>query len=782
MALSRSHNLISSSSLISGTANHGSKVGTEAKTNNLCFQRTKERTEKMFDKIELSVSPYDTAWVAMVPSLELPQAPCFPQCINWLLDNQVNDGSWGLHNRPSWLVKDAVLCTLACVLALKRWGIGEEQMNKGIQFIMSNFASVTDEKQQTPVGFDIIFPGMIECAQDLNLNLPLRSSDINAMLERRHLELNRNYTTGRKEYLAYVSEGIGKLQDWEMVMKYQRKNGSLFNSPSTTAAALTHFHNAGCLHYLSSLLEKFGNAVPTVHPLDIYINLTMVESLESLGVDRHFRTEIKRVLDETYRFWLQGEEEIFLDLTTCAMAFRLLRLNGYDVSSDPLTQFAEDNQFFNSLKGHLKDIRAVLELYRASQITIYPDESVLEKQQFWTSHFLKQELSSGSIHSNRFSQNVSSQVEDALKFPYHVNLERLAHRRNINLYNVDNMRILKTSYCSLNIGNEYFQKLAVDDFNICQSMHIEELKHLERWVVEKRLDKLKFARQKQTYCYFSVAATLFSPELSDARMSWAKNAVLTTIVDDFYDLGGSEEELLNLIELLERWDVEEAKNCCSEQVEIIFSALRSTICEFGDKTLTWQGRNATSHIVETWLNLLQSMFKEAKCLRNKSVPTLDEYMENAYASFALGPIIFPAVYFVGPKLSEEVVRDPEFHNLYKLVSTCGRLLNDIQGFKRESKEGKLNSVSLQMTYSDGNMTEVEAIEKIKVVIKSTRRELLRLVLKEEGSIVPRACKDLIWKMSKVLHLFYMNTDGFSSNVEMVKAVSEVVYEPISVNM
>lgn len=48
-----------------------------------------------------------------------------------------------------------------------------------------------------------------------------------------------------------------------------------------------------------------------------------------------------------------------------------------------------------------------------------------------------------------------------------------------------------------------------------------------------------------------------------------------------------------------RWDVEEAKNCCSEQVEIIFSALRSTICEFGDKTLTWQGRNATSHIVET---------------------------------------------------------------------------------------------------------------------------------------------------------------------------------------
>lgn len=45
-----------------------------------------------------------------------------------------------------------------------------------------------------------------------------------------------------------------------MVMKYQMKNGSLFNSPSTTAAALAHYQDAGCLDYLFSLLEKFGDA------------------------------------------------------------------------------------------------------------------------------------------------------------------------------------------------------------------------------------------------------------------------------------------------------------------------------------------------------------------------------------------------------------------------------------------------------------------------------------------------------------------------------------------
>lgn len=183
----------------------------------------------------------------------------------------------------------------------------------------------------------------------------------------------------------------------------------------------------------------------------------------------------------------------------------------------------------------------------------------------------------------------------------------------------------------LNISNEYIQQLAVDDFNICQSIHQEELKNLERcevlcilwkqkltyennylfllfldfeiqwtiklaciynssitswpwsyihpwyhkplsyliawtsllqlsnhflklsrWVAQYRLDKLKFARQKLPYCYFSGAATLFSPELSDARISWAKNGVLTTVVDDFFDVGGSIDELENLVQLVKK--------------------------------------------------------------------------------------------------------------------------------------------------------------------------------------------------------------------------------------
>ncbi|KAJ0098869.1 hypothetical protein Patl1_20767 [Pistacia atlantica] len=702
MAFHQSPNFTISSSSLSGAIDPRSKFVTEAKTTSFCTLRglKKELIRCLIRLISLFLRM--TLLGLLWSHLRIPLRPLvFPQCINWLLDNQLHDGSWGLPQRPSLLVKDALSCTLASVLALKRWGIGEEEMNKGIQFIESNFASINDEKQHTPVGFDIIFPGMIECAKDLNLNLPLRTTDIDSMLHRRQSELRRRNLEGRKEYLAYVSEGLGKLQDWEMVMKYQRKNGSLFNSPSATAAALSHIQNAGCLHYLCSVLDKFGDAVPTVCPFDLSARLFMVESLESLGIDRHFENEIRRVLDETYRCWLQEEEEILLDPATCAMAFRLLRVNGYDVSSDPLTKFAEEDQSFNSLEGYSKDTSAVLELYKASQITIGTDEFLLEKQNLWTRRFLEQELSSGSFYSDGHGKQVSKQVEYALKFPYHSQLERLAHRRNIEHYSVDDTRILKTSYW---------------------------------WVAENRLDRLKFARLTTVYAEFIGAATLLSPELSDARISWAKGIVLTTVIDDFFDVGGSLEELVNLVQLVEKY----------------------------------------------WLNFLKSQLKEAEWLRNKSLPTVDEYIENACVTYALGPIVFPTMYLVGPKLPEELVTHPEFHNLYKLASICGRLLNDIQSLKRECKEETLNAVSLQMIHSKGVIAEEEAIENLRSVINSSTRELLRLVLQEKGSIIPRPIKDLFLKTSKSSHLFYMEDDGFTSD-SMMNFVNDLIQEQLCVN-
>ncbi|KAK6930392.1 Terpene synthase, metal-binding domain [Dillenia turbinata] len=349
----------------------------------------------------------------------------------------------------------------------------------------------------------------------------------------------------------------------------------------------------------------------------------------------------------------------------------------------------------------------------------------------------------------------------------------MVNRAYLREYKEDDVKVAKNSYSCPNISNKSFKNLGVIDFNMCQSLHQEESKQLERWEREFRLDKLKFTRRKLDACTFSAAAMLYAPELSDARISWIKHAVLTYVVDDFFDVGSSQQEQENLTHLLDKWDIDEETEFCSEAVKVIFLALRDTINETADVALKWQGR--------CWMDVLKTMGREAGWGRDKVVTAMDEYVENGFDSFALGPIVLPTLYLVGPKLSEEIVASPEYHCLYKLMATCGRLLNDIQTYKREAMEGKLNAVPLHIIHRGGLITEEESIKELREIIGENRKKLLRMILETKDSVVPRACKDLFWDMSQVLHLFYSKADGFSSPTEMETAINEVLYLPIDCN-
>ncbi|KAL8160364.1 hypothetical protein V2J09_001901 [Rumex salicifolius] len=761
------------------------KTNMEANKRTTSYKEAKETIKEMFNKVELSVSAYDTAWVAMVPCLNDPRTPLYPKSLKWILENQLHDGSWGLPNRNPLLIKDAISSTLACVLALKRWQIGEEQITKGLDFIHLNFASAMDDHSlYSPIGFDIIFPSMIDSAIEMAINLHIDKKDLDALISMREMDLKRIRTKNldlQNLYLAYVSEGLGKVQDWETVMKFQRKNGSVLNSPSTTAFALINLCDLSCHKYLNSVLDRLGNAVPAVYPLDVFARLHLVDTLEKLGIDRHFTANVTTVLDEVFRLWMQNDEEIFADISTCSMAFRLLRGHGYNVSSEPLAAYAKEEFCFDRFGGHLKDINDAMEVFKASQMIMYPGESFLDEQNLCSKNFLRNLLSDHQhMHSNDFHKCIIQEVQDALTNPIRSSLDRITTRKYIEHRKSDDTMILKTAYSFKNFSNEVLLKLAVEDFNYCQSIHGGEMKQLKRWVMENKLDQLTFSRQKTCYCYFSAALTSFPPEYVDARLAWAKNAILTTVVDDFFDVGSSLEEQENLINLVERWDENEAIDCCSESVRTIFMALRGTIREIAHGAYAWQDRNIEDHIIEIWLDLMKSMWKEAEMTRNPSMPTLEDYMENGYVSFALGPIVLPTLYLVAPNLSNEVIRSNECHKLFKLLSTTGRLLNDIRGFERETSQGKVNSVSVYLHHHQGSISKEEAISELMLMAESNRRQLFSLVLQGKESVVPRSCKDLFWKMSEVLQRFYMENDGFTAK-DMEVLVKSIVQDPIVLN-
>lgn len=110
---------------------------------------------------------------------------------------------------------------------------------------------------------------------------------------------------------------------------------------------------------------------------------------------------------------------VFMDMMFLQVLLRFLGLHDSVLAKksiieffclvDPLSQFSED-RFFNSLGGYLKDTGAALELFRASEVIIHPDESVLEKQHYWTSHFLKQELSNNLTQAYRLNKHIDQVI------------------------------------------------------------------------------------------------------------------------------------------------------------------------------------------------------------------------------------------------------------------------------------------------------------------------------------------------------------------------------------
>ncbi|PHT58947.1 Ent-copalyl diphosphate synthase, chloroplastic [Capsicum baccatum] len=72
---------------------------------------------------EISVSAYDTAWVALVKDIN--NNPQFPSSLEWIANNQLLDGSWG--DKFMFLAYDRIFNTFACVIALKSWNVHHDK-------------------------------------------------------------------------------------------------------------------------------------------------------------------------------------------------------------------------------------------------------------------------------------------------------------------------------------------------------------------------------------------------------------------------------------------------------------------------------------------------------------------------------------------------------------------------------------------------------------------------------------------------------------------------------
>ncbi|CAI0557654.1 unnamed protein product [Linum tenue] len=336
-------------------------------------------------------------------------------------------------------------------------------------------------------------------------------------------------------------------------------------------------------------------------------------------------------------------------------------------------------------------------------------------------------------------------------------------------------------YCSCAaFGGQDFQKLAVQDFNSRQSLHRKELQHLMQWLKEKKLDDTTLAKVKTRYCHFHGSTTFTEPELSHARILLCKHAVLVCVVDAVFDIDGTHEEQLNIVDLLQRWDVNGPKaEFCSKRVETIYWAIHGAICETVEKAFPTQGRSVMDHVVELWVEIVKGMLQEAEWCRTSTIPTLEEYMATSSITLGVAAFLLPAIYSAGHKLEDDVVRGPQYQRLFLLTTTIGRLLNDVRGFEREAQEGNVNAVSLRIMRRGMDMEE--AVEEVENLITTLTRQMVRLTTGEDNcGEVPKAVRLMFWRAVKGFFFFYMKEDLYHASTKLVKVVESVMNEPITI--
>uniref|UniRef100_A0A7I4EHY9 Uncharacterized protein n=1 Tax=Physcomitrium patens TaxID=3218 RepID=A0A7I4EHY9_PHYPA len=650
---------------------------------------------------------------------------------------------------------------------LQRTGCLLQNVERGIQFLQCNIYKMEeDDANHMPIGFEIVFPAMMEDAKALGLDLPYDATilqQISAEREKKMKKISMAMVYKYPTTLLHSLEGLHREVDWNKPLQLQSENGSFLYSPASM-----------------QLLIKFDHACPNVYPVDLFERLWMVDRLQRLGISRYFEREVGDCLQYVYRYWKDcgigwASNSPLQDVDSTAMAFRLLRTHGFDVKEDCFRQFFKDGEFFCFAGQSSQAVTGIINLSRASQ-TLFSGESLLKKARTFSRNFLRIKHESNECFDKRIiSKDLAGEVEYNLTFPWYASLPRLEHRTYLDQCGIDDIWIGKSLYKMPAVTNEVFLKLAKADFNMCQALHKKELEQVIKWNASCQFRDLKFARQKSVECYFAGAATMFEPEMVQARLVWARCCVLSTVLDDYFDDGTPVEELRVFVQAVRTWNPE-LINGLPEQAKILFMGLYKTVNTIAEEAFMAQKRDVHHHLKHYWDKLITSGLKEAEWAESGYVPTFDEYMEVAEISVALEPIVCSTLFFAGHRLDEDVLDSYDYHLVMHLVSRIGRILKNIQGMKREASQGKISSVQIYMEEHPCVPSEAMAIAHLQELVDNSMQQLTYDVLRVTE--VPKSCKRIHLNMAKLMHAFYKDTDGFSSLTAMAGFVKKVLFEPV----
>ncbi|KAK6229608.1 hypothetical protein SCA6_018559 [Theobroma cacao] len=207
---------------------------------------------------------------------------------------------------------------------------------------------------------------------------------------------------------------------------------------------------------LKNELRKMLMADQVDKPLE---KLKLIDAIQRLGFSYHFEKEIDLVLQQMHSSHDDCDSGVNdEDLYTISLKFRLLRQNGYKMSSDAFNKFRDSEGKFKECL--INDVKGMLSLYEATHLRVHGEDILDQALAFTTTHL--------ETMATCLNSSLAAQISQALRQPIRKGLPRIEARHYIPVYEEDPSH------------SEAVLTFAKLDFNMLQRLHQEEVSEIAK--------------------------------------------------------------------------------------------------------------------------------------------------------------------------------------------------------------------------------------------------------------------------------------------------------------
>jgi halimadienyl-diphosphate synthase len=321
-------------------------------------------------------SPYDIAWMARVrhPNNE---GPRWPDLLEWLVNHQHPDGSWG---GSITYYHDRIICTLAAAIALKENRDLLESADVSIQraerYLWHHIHLLPRDPFEL-VGFELVFPTLLEEARKLSLNVPTHACGYGKIQTEKLRLIPPDMLYSPKITTVHSLEFLGESGDPEKMSKALARNGSLGNSPSATAYYLTFRpDDTRAVGYLESLRSHMEHII-YLYPFSTFELAWVLNNLSFSGFP--VKELASDAIWESMASGMEprgvGLDETFgiPDADTTAVSLYLLTEAGYNVDPRILLQFEDPERHIFRTYHYERNPSVSTNIHALEALRLMPD-------------------------------------------------------------------------------------------------------------------------------------------------------------------------------------------------------------------------------------------------------------------------------------------------------------------------------------------------------------------------------------------------------------------------